>query len=62
MNFILGRLVKYLSEEEAFWVFTMLIESILPLDYYTQMIGVQYDAKIFQELIKEYLPMVHHHF
>jgi hypothetical protein len=35
MNFILGRLIKILPEEEAFWVFTMLIESILPLDYYT---------------------------
>jgi len=34
MNFILGRLIKFLSEEEAFWVFTLLIESVLPLDYY----------------------------
>lgn len=35
MNFILGRLIKFLSEEEAFWVFTLLIESILPLDFYS---------------------------
>jgi hypothetical protein len=35
MNFVLGRLIKILSEEEAFWVFTMLIEHILPIDYYT---------------------------
>lgn len=36
MNFILGRLIKYLrTEEEAFWVFTLLIESVLPIDFYT---------------------------
>lgn len=40
MNFIVGRLIKYLNEEESFWVFTMIIESILPIDYYTKMIGV----------------------
>lgn len=40
MNFVLGRLIKYLTEEEAFWVFSMLIESILPIDFYTQMVGV----------------------
>lgn len=35
MNYIVGKLLKFLSEEETFWVFTMLIEAILPLDYYT---------------------------
>ena len=62
MNFVVGRLVKYLTEEEAFWVFTMLIESLMPLDYYSQMVGVQSDAKIFHDLIRECLPMIHYHF
>lgn len=56
MNFVLGRLIKYLTEEEAFWVFSMLIESILPIDFYTQMVGVQNEVKIFQDLLKEYQP------
>jgi hypothetical protein len=62
MNFILGRLIKYLSEEEAFWVFTMLIECILPLDFFTQMIGVATEAKIFSALIQEYLPQINKQF
>lgn len=48
MNFIVGRLIKFLSEEDTFWVFTQLIESILPLDYYTHLIGVQTETKIFK--------------
>lgn len=56
MNFIIGRLIKFVSEEEAFWIFTMIIESILPLDFYAQMIGVKTDVKIFELYIKEYLP------
>jgi hypothetical protein len=36
MNFIVGRLMKHMkSEESTFWLFTMLIENILPLNYYT---------------------------
>ena len=62
MNFILARLIKYLSEVEAFWVFTMIIEQILPLDFYTQMVGAQADVKIFQELIKQHLHSIHKHF
>lgn len=58
MNFVLGRLIKILFEEEAFWVFTLLIEDILPLDYYTQMIGVQSDVQIFKTLIKDHLPQI----
>ena len=34
MNFIVGRLRKYLEEEETFWAFAMIIESYLPLDYF----------------------------
>ena len=43
MNFIGAILIKYLSEEEAFWVLTQLIETILPLDYYDSMAGVLID-------------------
>eukprot|EP00347_Sterkiella_histriomuscorum_P001837 403370488 len=58
MNYIVGRLIKYLSEEETFWVFTQLIESILPIDFYTHLIGVQTETKIFKQFVKEYLPQI----
>jgi hypothetical protein len=31
------------DEEDAFWIFVMLIESILPIDYYSNMVGVLID-------------------
>jgi len=58
MNFIVGRLVQYLKDFEAFWVFAMLIETILPIDYYTQMIGIQIDVKVLKILISVCLPEV----
>jgi Rab-GTPase-TBC domain len=63
MNFILGRLVQNLNEEEAFWVYSMLMEQVLPIDYYAQMIGVHADVEYFgEELLKSVLPEVHEHF
>jgi hypothetical protein len=58
MNYLAGRLLKCLSEEQAFWVFAMLIETILPIDYYTQMIGIQVDVKVFKNFIAVYLPEI----
>lgn len=43
MNFIVARLLKYLNEEEAFWALCMIIESIQPLDYYSNMVGALID-------------------
>lgn len=61
MNFIVGRLLKYMNEEEAFWVLCMLIESILPIDYYSNMVGVLIDQSIFYDLFKERLPKLSEH-
>jgi hypothetical protein len=33
MNYIVGRLIQVLEEEEAFWVFTLILENYLPIDY-----------------------------
>lgn len=43
MNFIVGRLLQFMNEEEAFWTLTMIIETILPIDYYSNMVGVLID-------------------
>ena len=61
MNFVAGRLLKVLEEEEAFWVLCQLLESILPLDYYSNMVGVLVDQKIFFELIKTKMSDLHRH-
>jgi hypothetical protein len=52
MNFIAGRLRKFLSEEETFWVFTTLIESYLPFDYFSMMVGVLIDQKMFMRFVQ----------
>ena len=59
MNFIIARIMKILqNEEEVFWVFAMLIETILPIDFYTHMAGVHTDTKLFSFYIKQYLPLI----
>ena len=46
-NFIVGHILRYLQEEEAFWLYCCLIEDILPIDYYLSMVGILVDQKIF---------------
>ncbi len=62
LNFIAATLLRFLEEEETFWTLTMLIECILPIDYYSVMVGVLLDQKIFQYYIKKYLPSLFQHF
>ena len=45
-----------MSEEEAFWMFTAVIETLIPMDYYCKMLGVILDHNILNELIKEKFP------
>ncbi|CDW75098.1 tbc domain-containing protein [Stylonychia lemnae] len=63
MNFIVGRLRKYLKEEvqysiqmnyqqETFWLFCMIIECYLPFDYFEMMIGVLIDQKVFMKMVE----------
>lgn len=52
-NFIAGRLIKILENEEyAFWVFVMIIEKYLPLNTYSDASGVMIDSVITRTLIK----------
>ena len=43
MNFIVGNLLRYMGEEEAFWVFVSITENLLPIDYYSDMLGILVD-------------------
>jgi len=57
MNFVVSRLLQVLpSEEQAFWVFSMIVESMLPLDYYCNLVGVLIDQKIFYEIFQKRIP------
>ncbi len=58
-NFIVGKLMKVFDkekekEEKVFWIFTQIIESILPLNFYSEMAGILIDQKIFDKLITVY--------
>ena len=52
-----GRILQIIpDEEEAFWVFVQLLESTLPLNYYSGMVGVLVDSTILSGLVQLYLP------
>jgi len=36
-----------MHEEEAFWCICAIIEVILPIDYYSNLLGVTVDLKVF---------------
>jgi len=54
MNYIVGRLLQVLEkEEEAFWVFVLIMEKYLPLDYMLDgMTGATTDSKVFETIMK----------
>lgn len=57
---MVSHLLRYfLNEEEAFWVLCSIIESKLPLDYYSSLIGVLVDQKVFERLLKDNKPHLH---
>lgn len=57
LNFIVGRLISLgFSEEESFWMLCHIVEIYLPIDYFSQMIGVLVDQKVFESLLVKYLP------
>ena len=60
-NFIVARLLDVMSEEESFWCFAQIIESLMPLDYYSNLLGVMVDIKVFKALMKDNLPKLTSH-
>ena len=57
MNFLVARLLDVLKDEEmAFWTLCQIIEQLLPIDNYINLIGVLVDQKVLEQLIKEHLP------
>lgn len=61
LNFVVAMLLHVLEEEEAFWVLWQLIETILPMDYYTIMTGILIDFRWLVSFIEEKLKGISKH-
>ncbi|PKI84045.1 hypothetical protein MVES_001907 [Malassezia vespertilionis] len=62
MNIVVAALLIYASEEQCFWLLDTLCERLLP-GYYTQsMSGTLLDQKVFENLVRETMPVLHEHF
>ena len=53
MNNIVAILNLSMDEEEAFWTFCQTIEQILPLDYYSNMLGVLVEQQVLEVLMQQ---------
>ena len=60
-NFIIGRFLKVMNEEEAYWMLCQLMERYLPVDYYSKMVGVIIDHNVLSYLIEEKFPDLYFH-
>ena len=57
MNFIGGRLLLIMgNEEQAFWLFIQIMEKILPIIYYSELIGIVVETTLIENLISLYFP------
>jgi hypothetical protein len=57
MNFIVARLLMIIeNEENVFWIFTQIIEYLLPLNYYSELAGVIIDTKLICIYLEKYIP------
>lgn len=63
MNFIAGIMLLFLQEDQVFWLLTVLLEEILPADYYAKdLSGCNVDLRCFRELLSRKLPKLWKHF
>ena len=54
LNYIVGLLILHFSEEEAFWVLVVLLEDILPANFYSpDLKGVRTDDKVLSMFSKK---------
>ncbi|RKO87204.1 rab-GTPase-TBC domain-containing protein, partial [Blyttiomyces helicus] len=58
MNIVVSVLLIYLTEEQAFWILTVLCERMLPGYYSVNMVGAVVDNHVFETLVGKYMPMV----
>ena len=53
-NYMVGKILKVINNEEnAFWIFTQIIENILPINYYYDSLGIIIDNNILFDILKD---------
>lgn len=59
LNFVAYFLITMqFTEEETFWLFSSIIETVIPMDYYTNMIGVVCDQQVFLAVLSKLYPAI----
>mmetsp|Transcript_13752 Transcript_13752/g.34335 ORF Transcript_13752/g.34335 Transcript_13752/m.34335 type:complete len:647 (-) Transcript_13752:342-2282(-) len=63
MNFVGAMLLLVMqNEQDAFWMFVLMIERLLPADYYTDgLVGVRVDSSVLVDLMQQRLPSLYQH-
>lgn len=61
MNNIVAKLIVHMAEEDAFWTFCCTIEQILPLDYYSNMLGVLVEQQVLEHLMAQHFKPLQDH-
>ena len=57
MNFIGGRLLLIMgNEEQAFWLFIQIMEEILPITYYSELVGIVVETTMVENILGLYFP------
>nr|CAG8515135.1 10672_t:CDS:10 [Entrophospora candida] len=62
MNIVASAILIYTSEEQAFWILSVLCDRMLPGYYSTSMYGAILDQIIFEHYVRETMPILFEHF
>ena len=57
MNFIGGRILLIMeNEEQAFWVFIQIMEQILPITYFSELVGIVVETTLIENILGLFFP------
>ncbi|OQO06065.1 hypothetical protein B0A48_08653 [Cryoendolithus antarcticus] len=61
MNIVVAALLIYLSENQAFYILSVLCERLVPGYYSTTMYGTLLDQRVFESLVEKTMPVIWDH-